>query len=649
MSVYSDLFSYRELFANLFRRDLQKRYKGSALGVVWVAAAAADPDGDLPARVPRALAASTVERYPLYLLSGLATWVFFATTVQIGSRAMLDNAELIRKTRFPRQLVAFSVVGAQVVTYAVTLAILLVAVLPLRAGVARDGAARGAARRGLFVPSSPGSTLIIACLDVVFRDVEHLIGALLLPWFFVTPVFWDWSLFTRHQTIVRDRPLREPGVAAVSAIRDPLWAGTAPRAVDVIYLVCEVVVALALGAFTFRRSTTGSRSSCDDRAVARSRREVRARRADAGVVHAPGGTLAAGVPRAARAARLLRARRHARAVRRGDAAAGAPPRRRRRGDLRGHHDAGRRDGRRREARRGRRAGRRLVLGPISCASPTRIAPAVCEAIRIVRGELDDERAVVGFCGAPFTVAGYLVEGKPSRDFARTKALMYREPRTWHTLMETLAEGFSRYVREQVDAGADVIQLFDSWVGALSPADYREFVAPYSSRILDAVDVPTIHFGTGTATLLDQLDGDVVGLDWRVPLDDGWDVVGDRGVQGNLDPAALLAPWDRVEAAALDVLERRARPQRAHLQPRPRDPAADGSRRRDAADRARADAHRRGARMSEAVVLMAYGSPSGSRTCPRTTPTSAAAGRSRRRTSRISSSATAGSASRSTTR
>jgi uroporphyrinogen decarboxylase len=195
--------------------------------------------------------------------------------------------------------------------------------------------------------------------------------------------------------------------------------------------------------------------------------------------------------------------------------------------------------------------------------PDEIAPEVGEAIRIVRGELDDGCALVGFCGAPFTVAGYLVEGKPSRDFARTKALMYREPRTWHALMETLAEGFSRYVREQVDAGADVIQLFDSWVGVLSPSDYREFVAPYSSLILDIVDVPTIHFGTGTATLLEQLDGDVVGLDWRIPLDEGWKLVGDRGVQGNLDPAALLAPWDRLEAAALDVLER-ARGRNGHI-------------------------------------------------------------------------------------
>jgi uroporphyrinogen decarboxylase len=187
--------------------------------------------------------------------------------------------------------------------------------------------------------------------------------------------------------------------------------------------------------------------------------------------------------------------------------------------------------------------------------PGEIAPELCEAIRIVRGELDREQAVIGFCGAPFTVAGYLIEGKPSRDFAKVKMLMYREPSTWHALMETLTECFSLYVREQVDAGADVIQLFDSWVGVLSPADYREFVASYSARILEAVDVPTIHFGTGTTTLLSQMNGDVIGLDWRIPLDQGWELVGNRGVQGNLDPAALLGPRDRLEAAAFDVLAR----------------------------------------------------------------------------------------------
>ena len=195
--------------------------------------------------------------------------------------------------------------------------------------------------------------------------------------------------------------------------------------------------------------------------------------------------------------------------------------------------------------------------------PDEVAPEVSEAIRIVRGELAEEQAVVGFCGAPFTVAGYLVEGKPSRDFAKTKAFMYGDTEAWHTLMATLADCFTRYVSEQVDAGADVIQLFDSWVGVLSPSDYGEFVAPYSERILAAVDVPTIHFGTGNATLLSQMAGDVIGLDWRIPLDEGWELVGSRAVQGNLDPAALLAPWDRLEAAAVDVLER-ARGRNGHI-------------------------------------------------------------------------------------
>jgi uroporphyrinogen decarboxylase len=208
----------------------------------------------------------------------------------------------------------------------------------------------------------------------------------------------------------------------------------------------------------------------------------------------------------------------------------------------------------------------VVEHPVSSAADVArlhladVDEAILEAIRIVRGELAPEKALVGFCGAPFTVAGYLVEGKPSRDFARTKALMYREPDTWHALLDLLTSQFTRYVAAQVDAGADVIQLFDSWIGALSPADYDEFVAPYSTRILDAVEAPTIHFGTGvTEELLRALaaaGGDVIGLDWRIPLDSGWSVVGEeRGVQGNLDPAALLGPWERIEAATLDVLER----------------------------------------------------------------------------------------------
>jgi uroporphyrinogen decarboxylase len=183
--------------------------------------------------------------------------------------------------------------------------------------------------------------------------------------------------------------------------------------------------------------------------------------------------------------------------------------------------------------------------------------SILEAVRIVRGELRADQAVVGFCGGPFTVAGYLIEGRPSREFLKVKQLMYSEPAVWHALMEKLAATFATYVAAKVEAGADVIQLFDSWVGALSPADYDEFVAPYSARILAAVDCPTIHFGTGTSALLANMaaaGGDVIGLDWRIGLARGWHEAGpDRGVQGNLDPAVLLGPWERVEQAAMDVL------------------------------------------------------------------------------------------------
>jgi len=192
--------------------------------------------------------------------------------------------------------------------------------------------------------------------------------------------------------------------------------------------------------------------------------------------------------------------------------------------------------------------------------PDAVAP-VLDAITVVRGELRDDQAVVGFCGGPFTVAGYLVEGRPSRDFAVTKALMYREPAVWAALLDRLSGVFADYALAQARAGADVVQLFDSWVGALSPGDYSEFVAPWSARVLAALSeagVPTIHFGTGTATLLEEMaqsGGDVIGLDWRIPLDDGWSRLEGRGVQGNLDPTVLLGPWQRVEAAARDVLAR----------------------------------------------------------------------------------------------
>ena len=185
-----------------------------------------------------------------------------------------------------------------------------------------------------------------------------------------------------------------------------------------------------------------------------------------------------------------------------------------------------------------------------------------DAIRLVRGELDGAAGVIGFSGAPFTLACYLIEGGPSRDFATAKAFMYREPAAWHDLMERLSTMVVTYLRAQVDAGADVVQLFDSWVGGLGPADYREFVQPHVRRIFAALHgIPAIHFGTGTAALLELLaeaGGDVIGLDHRVWLGDAWRRVGhDRGVQGNLDSARLLAGWEATRAGAVAVLDEAA--------------------------------------------------------------------------------------------
>jgi uroporphyrinogen decarboxylase len=188
--------------------------------------------------------------------------------------------------------------------------------------------------------------------------------------------------------------------------------------------------------------------------------------------------------------------------------------------------------------------------------------ASLEAVRIVRRELAPSRAVVGFAGAPFTLASYLVEGKPTRDFVHTKTLMYGSPDVWHELMDRLAGIAIAFLRANVAAGADALQLFDSWIGALSVTDYVRYVQPHTRRIfaeLRDLDVPLVHFGTNTAHLLDEMKDDgagVIGLDWRVPVDVSWARIGhDLGVQGNLDPAALFAPWSVVEEQALDILQR----------------------------------------------------------------------------------------------
>ena len=181
-----------------------------------------------------------------------------------------------------------------------------------------------------------------------------------------------------------------------------------------------------------------------------------------------------------------------------------------------------------------------------------------EAIRMVRRELQSGVGVIGFSGAPFTLACYLIEGRPSRDFATAKAFMYREPDAWHRLMQRLSVMVAAYLRAQIDAGADVVQVFDSWVGGLGPADYVEFVQPHMRGIFATLgDVPSIHFGTGTAALLESMasaGGDVIGIDHRVGIADAWRRVGyDRGIQGNLDSARPLAGWEATEAGARAIL------------------------------------------------------------------------------------------------
>jgi uroporphyrinogen decarboxylase len=185
-------------------------------------------------------------------------------------------------------------------------------------------------------------------------------------------------------------------------------------------------------------------------------------------------------------------------------------------------------------------------------------PYVVETVRILAGELDVP--LIGFAGAPFTVASYLVEGGPSRRYARTKGLMYADERLWHELLDRLADLAAASLRSQVEAGAQAVQLFDSWAGALNPTDYRRYVLPHSAKVLAAVGelgVPRIHFGVETGELLSSMadaGADVVGVDWRTPLDEARRrLPAAVGVQGNLDPVACLCPWDVVCAKAAEVL------------------------------------------------------------------------------------------------
>ena len=189
---------------------------------------------------------------------------------------------------------------------------------------------------------------------------------------------------------------------------------------------------------------------------------------------------------------------------------------------------------------------------------------VAESVRIVANHFAERVPVIGFCGAPFTLASYMIEGGSSRNYIETKKMMYNAPQAWNTLMRKLVRVLGEYAAEQVRAGADVLQVFDSWVGCLSVDDYRKFVLPHSTGLiqqLKSTGAPVIYFGTDTATLLTSMQetgADTIGLDWRIPLDEGWAKLGHTcGVQGNLDPVALFSSWEHVASSADEILRRAA--------------------------------------------------------------------------------------------
>jgi homopolymeric O-antigen transport system permease protein len=255
VTVYADVFRYRELLGNLFRRDLQAKYRGSALGVLWTVANPVMLMGVylLVFGVVWPSPFAQGGHYPLFLLSGLALWTFFAAAVQSATRSMLDNANLIRKTRFPRQLVPLSVVFAHLVSFAAMLGILLVINFVALSRVrATEWLAIPLAL--LFVGVVAGLGLLFASLNVLFRDVEFIVAALLVPWFFLTPILYGLdTVSAKHRTAEEVIHWVNPLSPAVEAVRAPLFLGALPHWTDALYLVVACAVSLALGAFVFSR------------------------------------------------------------------------------------------------------------------------------------------------------------------------------------------------------------------------------------------------------------------------------------------------------------------------------------------------------------------------------------------------------------
>jgi ABC-type polysaccharide/polyol phosphate export permease len=252
VSVYVDLVRYRELFANLWQRDLRAKYKGSLLGVAWSLANPLILMGIYVLVFSALWKVADIAHYPLYLLAGLAVWIFFSSSVTAAARSMLESAELIKKVRFPRQLVAFSVVGTQLVAFVAMLAILIVVdaiVIPETRGTVWLSIPLAA----LVVALVAGVALAIASANVVFRDVEHIVSAALLPWFFLTPILYSFDRLRGHHNVVEILRWGNFLTPPIFAVRDPLFYGRLPRAADVVYLCVAAAVALAVGAYVFSR------------------------------------------------------------------------------------------------------------------------------------------------------------------------------------------------------------------------------------------------------------------------------------------------------------------------------------------------------------------------------------------------------------
>lgn len=256
MSVYADLIRYRELFGNLFRRDLQVRYKGSVLGVAWSFANPLVLMGVYVLVFSLLWKVVDIDHYPLFLLSGLAIWVFFSSSVTAASRSLVESGDLVKKVRFPRQLVPLSVVAAQLIPFVAMLAV-LVGVNAIVIEETRDTVWLAVPIGAVVVALVGGLALAIACANVVFRDVEHLVSAVLLPLFFLTPILYRLEDLPggleRYEWVVETLRWANPLAPAIYALRDPLFFGDLPAWTDVAYLLGAAVVALAAGAWVFSR------------------------------------------------------------------------------------------------------------------------------------------------------------------------------------------------------------------------------------------------------------------------------------------------------------------------------------------------------------------------------------------------------------